>query len=382
MLNPPFLDVVVTARPSWARVKSLVLEYLKIAGNSKLRVTLVGPALSGRYGNILELMPEGVLTASHSTLRESDDLTAIALSCVDGSQSLIHQWMSSRPDCVLVIADRSETLGVSTAAALMQIPLIHLQGGEISGSIDDKVRDTNSKLADLHLTTNSVTKRHLEEIGESSDLIFEVGCPSIDLVAELINNPMQISGQLTGVGVEINVESDFGVIMFHPDTLEGKQTIDWVASLVQVIERSPMKWFWFWPNPDHGTNLVSKTLRRNREAGKLQNVRFIINLPPEQFITLVLKSKVMIGNSSFGIREASFIGLPVVNLGTRQSGRQRALNVVEIREPNTKELELKIHKQIQAKFLSSSIYGTGNAGKLSAKIISEWVPKIKSRKVN
>ena len=382
MLNPPFLDVVVTARPSWARVKSLVLEYAKIAGNSKLRVTLVGPALSGRYGNILELIPEGVLTASHSTLRESDDLAAIALSCVDGSQSLIHQWMSSRPDCVLVIADRSETLGVSTAAALMQIPLIHLQGGEISGSIDDKVRDTNSKLADLHLTTNSVTRRHLEEIGESSDLIFEVGCPSVDLVAELINNPIEISGQLTGVGAEIDLDSDFGIIMFHPDTLEGKQTIDWVTSLIQVIEKSSMKWFWFWPNPDHGTNLVSKALRRNREAGKLQNVRFIINLPPEQFITLALKSKVMIGNSSFGIREASFIGLPVVNLGTRQSGRQRASNVVEIQEPNTKELELKVQEQTQSRFLSSSIYGTGNAGKLSAKIISEWLPEIKSRKAN
>jgi UDP-hydrolysing UDP-N-acetyl-D-glucosamine 2-epimerase len=382
MLNPPFLDVVVTARPSWARVKSLVLEYAKIAGKSKLRVTLVGPALSGRYGNILELMPEGVLTASHSTLRESDDLAAIALSCVDGSQSLIHQWMSSRPDCVLVIADRSETLGVSTAAALMQIPLIHLQGGEISGSIDDKVRDTNSKLADLHLTTNSVTRRHLEEIGESSDLIFEVGCPSVDLVAELVNNPIEISGQLTGVGAEIDLDSDFGIIMFHPDTLEGKQSIDWVTSLIQVIEKSSMKWFWFWPNPDHGTNLVSKALRRNREAGKLQNVRFIINLPPEQFITLALKSKVMIGNSSFGIREASFIGLPVVNLGTRQSGRQRASNVVEIQEPNTKELELKVQEQTQARFLSSSIYGTGKAGKLSAKIISEWLPEIKSRKAN
>lgn len=382
MLNPPFLDVVVTARPSWARVKSLVLEYAKIVGNSKLRVTLVGPALSDRYGNILELMPKGVLTASHSTLRESDDLAAIALSCVDGSQSLIHQWMSSRPDCVLVIADRSETLGVSTAAALMQIPLIHLQGGEISGSIDDKVRDTNSKLADLHLTTNSVTRRHLEEIGESSDLIFEVGCPSVDLVAELINNPIEISGQLTGVGAEINLDSDFGIIMFHPDTLEGKQTIDWVTSLIQVIEKSSMKWLWFWPNPDHGTNLVSKALRRNREAGKLQNVRFIINLPPEQFITLALKSKVMIGNSSFGIREASFIGLPVVNLGTRQSGRQRASNVVEIQEPNTKELELKVQEQTQARFLSSSIYGTGNAGKLSAMIISEWLPEIKSRKAN
>ena len=382
MLNPPFLDVVVTARPSWARVKSLVLEYAKIAGKSKLRVTLVGPALSGRYGNILELMPEGVLTASHSTLRESDDLAAIALSCVDGSQSLIHQWMSSRPDCVLVIADRSETLGVSTAAALMQIPLIHLQGGEISGSIDDKIRDTNSKLADLHLTTNSVTKRHLEEIGESSDLIFEVGCPSIDLVSELMSKPIEISGQLTGVGADISLESNFGLIMFHPDTFEGKQTIDWVTALIQVVEKSPMKWFWFWPNPDHGTNLVSKSLRRAREAGKLKNVRFIINLPPEQFITIALKSKIMIGNSSFGIREASFIGLPVINLGTRQSGRQRASNVVEIQEPNAKELEVRVEEQIKARFLSSSIYGSGKAGEISARTISTWVPEIKSRRVN
>jgi len=382
MLNPPFLDVVVTARPSWARVKSLVLEYVKIAGNSKLRVTLVGPALSGRYGNILELIPQGILTASHSTLRESDDLAAIALSCVDGSQSLIHQWMSSRPDCVLVIADRSETLGVSTAAALMQIPLIHLQGGEISGSIDDKIRDTNSKLADLHLTTNAVTKRHLEEIGESSDLIFEVGCPSIDLVSELMSKPIEISGQLTGVGADISLESDFGIIMFHPDTLEGKQTLDWVNSIIQVIEKSSMKWFWFWPNPDHGTNLVSKTLRRNREAGKLQNVRFIINLPPEQFITLALKSKLMIGNSSFGIREASFIGLPVINLGTRQAGRQRASNVVDIQEPNAKELEVMVEEQKKARFLSSSIYGSGKAGKISARTISTWVPEIKSRRVN
>jgi UDP-N-acetylglucosamine 2-epimerase len=170
--------------------------------------------------------------------------------------------------------------------------------------------------------------------------------------------------------------------MFHPDTLEGKQTIDWVNSIIQVIEKSSMKWLWFWPNPDHGTNLVSKSLRRFREAGKLQNVRFVINLPPEQFITLALKSKLMIGNSSFGIREASFIGLPVINLGTRQSGRQRASNVVDIQEPNATELGAKVQEQIKARFLSSSIYGTGNAGKVSAKIISEWVPKIKSRRVN
>jgi UDP-N-acetylglucosamine 2-epimerase len=90
----------------------------------------------------------------------------------------------------------------------------------------------------------------------------------------------------------------------------------------------------------------------------------------------------MIGNSSFGIREASFIGLPVINLGTRQSGRQRASNVVEIQEPNTQKLELKVQEQAKARYSSSSIYGTGNAGKISAKIISTWMPKIKSRRVN
>ena len=202
------------------------------------------------------------------------------------------------------------------------------------------------------------------------------------MVAELINKPIEISEPLAGVGAEISISSDFGIVMFHPDTLEGKQTIDWVSSLIQVIEKSSMKWFWFWPNPDHGTNLVSKTLRRNREAGKLQNVRFIINLPPEQFITIALKSKLMIGNSSFGIREASFIGLPVINLGKRQSGRQRASNVVEVQEANTQELELKVQEQTKAKYPSSNLYGTGSAGKKSAEIISNWVPKIKSRGVN
>lgn len=377
--SSPFLDIVVTARPSWARVKSLLVSYVEIAGLDRVRLSLTGPALSNRYGDLTALIPNGVSVKSHSTLRESDDLASIALTCLDGSQALVHQWSESRPDCVLVVADRTETLGVSAAATLMQIPLIHLQGGEISGSIDDKIRDVNSKLADLHLTTNYDTKKYLENMGENPDSIFIVGCPSIDIVKEVISKPLPTFQNLGGVGKEIDVNSEYGIVMFHPDTLEPQSTLEWAKAITDVIDNSHLQWFWFWPNPDHGTNLTSKVLRTAREQGKLKNVRFIINIPPEQFIELACKASIMVGNSSFGIREASFIGLPVLNIGNRQSGRQRASNVTDMPKPRKTEFEFKIQHLSKVRFPKSEIYGSGNAGRLSAEIISSWSPKIKSR---
>ena len=380
MNQPPFLDVVVTARPSWARVKTLCTSYAELAGAERIRLSLVGPAVSARYGDISDLVPKYISVNSHPTLRESDELASIALSCLDGSQSLVHQWSSSRPDCVLVVADRTETLGVSSAAALMQIPLIHLQGGEISGSIDDKVRDANSKLADLHLTTNAKTKKYLENIGESSRLIYVVGCPSIDLVKRVMLEPPPSFKDLGGVGADIDFGKKFGIIMFHPDTLELAQSNSWISAIIDAVGSSDFPWVWFWPNPDNGTNKVSKLIRSSRELGQLKNVKFIINIPPEKFIALAIQSAIIVGNSSFGIREASFIGLPSLNLGGRQSGRQRSMNVVDINSPDLKDLKFQIQRLSESRFKPSMIYGDGHAGKLAAEIIAEWLPTVKRRR--
>lgn len=379
MKQTPFLDIVVTARPSWARIKTLLTSYAELAGADQLRLSLVGPAVSARYGNLTDLVPTNILTRFHPTLRESDDLASIALSCLDGAQSLVHQWTVSRPDCVLVVADRSETLGVSTAAALMQIPLIHLQGGEVSGSIDDKVRDANSKLADLHLTTNAETKKYLEHIGEDSGLIHIVGCPSIDLVRRSILEPVPFLGNLGGVGADIDFDSRFGIIMFHPDTLETEQSHTWISAIIDVVESSGFPWVWFWPNPDHGSNEVSKLIRASRELGQLKNVRFLINISPELFIALANKCAIIVGNSSFGIREASFIGLPAINLGRRQSGRRRSVNVLDINYPDLRDLEAQIQKLSQIRFNPSNLYGDGHAGKLASEVIANWIPRIKRR---
>ena len=381
----PLLEVVVTARPSWARVKHLVFNYATVAGRDRVRLTLVGPAVSQRYGDISKRLPKWLQFDIVQALNESDALDAVALSCVSGSMSLINKWSRNRPDCVLVVADRTETLGASLAASLMQIPLIHLQGGEISGSIDDKVRDANSKLADFHLTTNEITANRLRELGEKDDLIRVVGCPSVDIVAEVLNNQSRLtftsSSSLGGVGSDFPMDKDFGIIMFHPDTLNAEENILWTRQLIEFTQNSYLNWVWFWPNPDHGSHEISHEIRMAREQIELHNIRFIVNLPPEDFVILAINSTVLIGNSSFGIREASFVGLPVVNLGRRQFGRQKAKNVLDIPSLLTfEEFSTLVENHLQhGKFASSHIYGSGNSGLIAAKAILNWSPNVKVR---
>jgi UDP-hydrolysing UDP-N-acetyl-D-glucosamine 2-epimerase len=385
MTLAPLLEVVVTARPSWARVRELVSAYSRINGPSRVRVSLLGPAVSKRYGDLTKLIPEGLEFSHLAALNDSDSLGGVALSCINGASALVNKWNQDRPDCVLVVADRTETLGVSMSAAIMQIPLIHLQGGEISGSIDDKIRDTNSKLADLHLTTNELTKLNLISMGESDANIHVVGCPSIDLVRLMLIEQAELlsekAADLGGVGSNFSLNSDFGIIMFHPDTLNMQENVSWINHLIELASTLPFNWLWFWPNPDHGSGEVSHLIRKARELGKLQNTRFVINLEPEVFINLATHAKLIIGNSSFGIRESSFIGLPSINLGKRQLGRQKGSNVLDLPQfCDLAKLLAEVTSHV-AKGLHPSqyIYGDGFAGLRAAKIISSWEPRIKRR---
>jgi UDP-hydrolysing UDP-N-acetyl-D-glucosamine 2-epimerase len=376
----PLLEVVVTARPSWARVSSIVSSYIKIAGASRIRVSLVGPSVSRRYGDVSSQIPNEIILNKFSTLHESDSLTDVGLSCVEGAESLIRHWNSNRPDCVLVIADRTETLGVSLAATLMQIPLIHLQGGEVSGSIDDKVRDINSKAADLHLTTNAGTKDRLLSMLENEAEIEVIGCPSLDIVLKTLNSPRTLknSFQISGVGHEFELSERFCLILFHPDTLQSDENKYWVKALFELIEsHSEINWFWFWPNPDYGSDEISKMIRTGRELGNLRKVRFVINVEPSKFVEIASQSQAIIGNSSFGIRESSFIPKLSINLGSRQDRRQRAANVIDVTDPTNLVNVFKNSLKIDESLTRSFLYGDGDSGVRAANVIANWSPRIK-----
>jgi UDP-hydrolysing UDP-N-acetyl-D-glucosamine 2-epimerase len=377
------IEFIVTARPSWARVKSLFHETKKILGNSEVCLTTIGPINSEKFGSTKEFAELNVIWNSFSTLSESTKLSGISLNSSAGSEALARLWENKRPKAILVIADRTETLGVTSSAALMQIPIVHLQGGEVSGSIDDKIRDANSKLADIHLTTNNESRLQLLKLGESNNNIFIIGCPSIDLVKKVMANQSKYSTEATkliellGVGDSIQTDKDFGIIMFHPDTLNLVDLESWIYEIVKFINRSKIQWMWFWPNADFGSYEISKLIRRLREIENLKGCRFFKNVPPEIFIQLASKARIMVGNSSFGIREASFLGLPVLNLGARQNKRLRGENVTDIYM--SKDLNNLHIDELEKKYTPSDLYGAGNAGYLGAQVLAKWDPKIKTR---
>lgn len=371
--------MVVTARPSWARVKSLVSNYSESFGRDSIKVTLAGSSISRNFGDISNQMPKGINWRPLHTLQDSDDLTSVSLSAFNLSSALVRSWATDRPDIVLVIADRTETLGVSSASAISQIPLVHLQGGEFSGSIDNKIRDANSKLADLHLTTNEFTKQRLIEIGEPADLIHAIGCPSIDLVRQTLELEKDYGAQdIPGVGINIDKHEEFGIVMFHPDTLNENENLMWLKAIIEFVEKSDFSWLWFWPNPDHGTIGISKELRRKRESGGLQNARFVINVEPEKFISIASKARFLLGNSSFGIREASYLGLPSLNLGKRQKNRQKGKNVLNIENIGEIDSMTKIFSpEFRFETGHDLTYGNGYAGEAAALILANWQPSLK-----
>ena len=366
-MNPvPKIDFVITARPSWARVKSLISEFVKLEGTNAVRISLLAAAISDKYGDIRNQIPSDIELNVFETFSGNDNLFMIAKTSIEGARSLSQSWSSHPPLSVLVIADRTETLGVSLAAATMQIPLIHLQGGEISGSIDNKIRAANSKLADFHLTTN-----------KSEDIAI-IGCPSIDIVFERLQvstDPLSESSLYGGVGAKFFTDNPYGIIMFHPDTLQTSSNNYWIDFLIEMTQKSNLNWFWFWPNIDFGGESMSKKIRFNRELNEFKNVRFLKNLSPSDFIDLAISAKIIVGNSSFGIREASAIGLPSLNLGNRQNERERADNVFDISVPS--DLREIVTDLSSKRFERSTIYGTGNASQLGAIALNNWTPKLK-----
>lgn len=379
---PSHIDFVVTARPSWSRVRSLVENYAFLQGNQFARVIFIDTANSRNYGDVSKQNSGEIKKISFLTHYESDSFESRALSVSSGIEALARFWSINRPDAALVIADRTETVGVSSAAALMQIPLIHLQGGEVSGSIDNKVRDANSVLADFHLTTNNETANRLVGMGIQTESIRIIGCPSLDIVRQVLSKDMEIkdSSSLGGTGQDVDFRKPFGLVMFHPDTLNILDTEANMMSIIETINSSrEFQWIWFWPNSDYGSSYISKQMRVFRESGIGKKVKFLVNVLPEVFVHVASKSSFILGNSSFGIREASFLGLPAINLGARQNNRQRAENVIDLGGLSSSEICIAIDKCLSiGRFGSSELYGDGFAGKRGAECLTQWNPVVRN----
>lgn len=367
--------VVVTARPSYSRIKTALMA---IQNHPKLELQLViaGSALLGRYGNAVDFIEKDGFTIAEKVFMvlEGENPTSMAKTTGLGVMELANVFYKLQPNAVITIADRFETIATSIAASYQNIPLIHVQGGEVTGNIDEKVRHANTKLADLHLVASEEAKERVLKMGEDPKMVFNTGCPSIDIAKEIKENPELDFDPLKkygGVGELINWKDGYLVVMQHPVTTEYASARKDVEETLKAIYELNIPTFWFWPNVDAGSDGTSSGIRAFREINMPKNIHFFKNMESNDFLRLLVNSKCLIGNSSVGIRECSYLGVPVVNIGTRQNRRQRNSNVLDtIYDKN--EIISAIQNRLSAKnIISSTIYGDGDSGKRIADIIAD-----------
>ena len=368
--------VVITARPSYSRIKT-ALTAIKKHPKLELQLVVAGSALLDRYGNAVEYIENDgfKIDAKVFMVLEGENKTSMAKTTGLGVMELANTFYNLKPDAVVTIADRFETLATSIAASYQNIPLIHIQGGEVTGNIDEKVRHANTKLADIHLVASEDAKVRVIKMGEDDNYVFNTGCPSIDIAYQVSKSPELSFNPITkygGVGNSINWQDGYIVVMQHPVTTEYNQAKENVLTTLKVVHELGIPAFWFWPNVDAGADGTSNGIRSYREINKPENIHFFKNMIPEDFLRLLINSKCLVGNSSVGIRECAYLGVPVVNMGTRQNGRARGNNVVDVSYAE-EEIKSAILNRIDTKDVISkdTIYGEGNSGEKIADILAE-----------
>jgi UDP-hydrolysing UDP-N-acetyl-D-glucosamine 2-epimerase len=367
--------VVITARPSYSRVKT-ALQAIKDHPALELQLVVAASALLERYGSAVNYIEKDGFSISAKVFNvlEGENLTAAAKTTGIGILELSSVFENLQPDIVVTVADRFETMATAISAAYMNIPLAHIQGGEVTGNIDEKVRHSITKLADYHFVASESARERVIRLGEDPEFVFNTGCPSIDLAAEVMENseldfcPYEKYG---GVGAQPDYKNGYVVVMQHPVTTEYKNSRVHVEETLHAINEIDKPVFWFWPNVDAGADGTSSGIRSFREKNQLAHVHFFKNMEGKDFLKLLKNAKVLVGNSSAGIRECAFMGVPVINIGSRQQGRERGKNVKDV-DYKWEEILGSIHYALgNGKAPSSSVYGGGNAGQTIAARLAE-----------
>lgn len=373
--------VIITARPSYSRVRTALIA-INCHPELELQLVVAASALLDRYGSTINYIEADGFKIAEKVymIIEGATLTSSAKTTGIGIMELATTFDNLKPDMVCTIGDRYETMATAIAASYMNIPLVHIQGGEVTGNIDEKVRHAITKLSDLHLVSNDDAKQRLIKMGEYEDKIHITGCPSIDIAKQVKDEPeldFDPCQKYGGVGKYIDPLKDYIVVMQHPVTTEFEMAKSQAETLINVIHDMKMPVFWFWPNPDAGSDGTSNALRSYREEHPDNHIRFFKNLEGADFLKLLYHSKCLIGNSSVGIRECSYLGIPVVNIGSRQNRRLRGKNVLDTGY-EAEVLKSAVMSQIaHGRYPEEDLYGNGNAGNDIANILAVAGTEIK-----
>ncbi|MDH5763290.1 MAG: UDP-N-acetylglucosamine 2-epimerase [Nitrospinota bacterium] len=338
----------------------LMASTLKLAANDpKLDISLcvTGMHLSPRFGETVHEIEESGLRICGRVPVEIEETSGATMARAIGNEltGMVDLFEQEQPDIVLVLGDRGEQLAGALAAIHLNIPVVHLHGGERSGTVDEPVRHAISKLSHYHLVATEGSKERLIRMGEREDRVKVVGAPGLDGLKEMA----QQSRKELCEKYRLDSEKPIALMLFHPVLQEADQAGHQTRQLMDALLDQSLQVIALMPNADAGGTLIQEALENYRNRSGIQ---LAVHIPRTDFISWMSAADVMVGNSSSGIIEAATFGLPVVNVGSRQNGRERSGNVQDApAEGGT--ISQALEKALQTgKKSFKNVYGDGQTG--------------------
>jgi UDP-hydrolysing UDP-N-acetyl-D-glucosamine 2-epimerase len=351
---------VLVDRANYGRLKP-VMRAIQVRPELELQVLAAGTMVLGRFGKPVDLVRKDGFPVDGETFIELEGSTpaTMAKSVGFGVVEFASEFQRLRPDVVLLIGDRYEALAAAIAAAYMNICIVHVQGGEVSGSIDESARHAITKFAHFHFPATRRSAEYLVRMGEAPQTILGVGCPSSDLARMLTGELPDEVINGTGSGAHIDLAKPFQLVIFHPTTTRYGAEHEQMEHLLAALEKVKNQTVLLWPNIDAGSDAISKTIRVFRDHHAPDWLRTLTNLMPENYLRVLSRTACAIGNSSSFVRDAGYFGTPVVLVGERQEGREFDAHVTPV-HPETGAIYEAISNQLShGRYEPSKLYGDG-----------------------
>jgi len=366
--------VFIGSRANYSSIKS-VMYAIKKHRKLKLQLVLGASSLIEKYGDLEKLIKKDGFKIDDqlSTLVEGQNPMSMTKTTGLGIIEISSSLNKLKPDIVITIGDRFETMSTTIATTYLNIPLAHTMGGEVTGTIDESIRHATTKFANLHFVATSQSKKRVIKMGEKASTVFNVGCPRMDIVKNVLKDKKSlVENEIFkhGVGKKFNLNDKFLIISQHPVTTEYDKAFTQITNTLEAVKKTNLPSLILWPNADAGSDGISRGIRIFREKNNNLNFFYIKNLKISDYVKLMSQTSCLIGNSSSGIREGAYIGTPTVNIGTRQNNRECGKNVLHTGYSSNSIYFSIITQLKKRKLKSEKIYGHGDAGIKIAKILA------------
>jgi UDP-hydrolysing UDP-N-acetyl-D-glucosamine 2-epimerase len=318
------IAVVTGTRAEYGILKP-VLKAIKACPRLDLVLIVTGMHLSKEFGyTIKEIRKDGsTIDAKVEMLYTEDTRAAMAKSIGKCIQKMTEMLERIKPDFIVLLGDRAEMLAGAVAASYMGIPIAHLHGGEVSGSVDDSVRHAITKLAHIHFPATQESANRIIKMGEDPSRIFIVGAPSLDTI--LNEKPPERAELSKRYGLDL--AKPILLVLQHPVVTEADEAARQTKETLDAIVELKHQTILIYPNADAGGRRMIKVIKKYEKYPFIKSFK---SIPYTDYLGLMKVVSVMIGNSSSGIIEAPSFHLPVVSIGTRQKGRERSTNVIDV----------------------------------------------------